>query len=343
MWTLQGVKRMITERFLTLFKAFLEKYKYYGEPRFYHRNKEQNFSKMYGHLSELLELITKNQKMFDDVNIIEHLNKTILAAAKTNAYLLQCWVEFYTNYHKENNNNNSPVSVPIQIDSDGAHSEQLTLELQLALSQSMQTAEEIEKKHNAEIALLKKQLESLKDENAALVLENKNLKEQMVEKGVLESVHQQLANAQKEFSSLAKMMDSLHEMTMIKPKIDSIDTKEISTSSIESSNEVKPAMKTNTDNNDETSIISLSANKPKPKAPPRIARAGDYKSSSSLNDKKDSPKVAVKPTPRKEKEAPTIDFKSQMEAELNKKLEAIRNATKPQEQNITESTTPDSW
>lgn len=93
----------ISNAFLKLFSEFVDNYARNGTPSFYHWAKEQNHEVINKFFHELLEIIKSNTETFHDVSIIEHLNATVLLSAKTNPYLLDCWISFITKYNAETN------------------------------------------------------------------------------------------------------------------------------------------------------------------------------------------------------------------------------------------------
>ncbi|HAT1796108.1 TPA: VipA [Legionella pneumophila] len=213
----------ISNAFLKLFSEFVDNYGRNGTPSFYHWAKEQNHEVINKFFHELLEIIKSNIETFHDVSIIEHLNATVLLSAKTNPYLLDCWISFITKYNAETNSF-TPIgtSMHIKIGPEGTPSERIIRELKESLAMTQQSFILAQKAYATEVDSLKRQLEQTKQENERLVTQNHFLKDQVQAEKTFADLHPQINTARQQLSTLTELLQTLSEITKAKPNIEPV-------------------------------------------------------------------------------------------------------------------------
>ncbi|HAT1596032.1 TPA: VipA [Legionella pneumophila] len=213
----------ISNAFLKLFSEFVDNYARNGTPSFYHWAKEQNHEVINKFFHELLEIIKSNTETFHDVSIIEHLNATVLLSAKTNPYLLDCWISFITKYNAETNSF-TPIgaSMHIKIGAEGTPSERIIRELKESLAMTQQSFILAQKAHATEVDSLKRQLEQTKQDNERLVTQNHFLKDQVRAEKTFADLNPQINTARQQLSTLTELMQTLSEITNAKPNIEPV-------------------------------------------------------------------------------------------------------------------------
>ncbi|KGP63005.1 VipA [Legionella norrlandica] len=204
----------ISKEFLKLFTEFVDDYKRNGTPTFYHWAKEQNHTVISQSFSQLLEIVKFNSEAFHDISIIEHLNATVLLSAKTNPYLLDCWIAFITKYNVATNSF-TPIgtNVRIEIGPEGTPSERIIRELKETLAMTQQSFLLAQKAYSTEVESLKRQLEEAKKENIRINSENQILKEQVHSEKILTSLNPQINLAQQQLTSLTELLNTLSQIT----------------------------------------------------------------------------------------------------------------------------------
>ncbi|HAU1182663.1 TPA: Dot/Icm T4SS effector VipA [Legionella pneumophila] len=215
----------ISNAFLKLFSEFVDNYARNGTPSFYHWAKEQNHEVINKFFHELLEIIKSNTETFHDVSIIEHLNATVLLSAKTNPYLLDCWISFITKYNAETNSF-TPIgaSMHIKVGPEGTPSERIIRELKESLVMTQQAFILAQKANATEVDSLKRQLEQTKQENERLVTQNQFLKDQVRAEKTFADLNPQINNARQQLSALTELIQTLSEITNAKPKIETVSS-----------------------------------------------------------------------------------------------------------------------
>ncbi|CCD07712.1 Dot/Icm T4SS effector VipA [Legionella pneumophila] len=215
----------ISNAFLKLFGEFVDNYARNGTPSFYHWAKEQNHEVINKFFHELLEIIKSNTETFHDVSIIEHLNATVLLSAKTNPYLLDCWISFITKYNAETNSFTPiGVSMHIKVGPEGTPSERIIRELKESLVMTQQAFILAQKANATEVDSLKRQLEQTKQENERLVTQNQFLKDQVRAEKTFADLNPQINNARQQLSALTELIQTLSEITNAKPKIETVSS-----------------------------------------------------------------------------------------------------------------------
>lgn len=215
----------ISNAFLKLFSEFVDNYGRNGTPSFYHWAKEQNHEVINKFFHELLEIIKSNVETFHDVSIIEHLNATVLLSAKTNPYLLDCWISFIIKYNAETNSF-TPIgaSMHIKIGPEGTPSERIIRELKESLAMTQQSFILAQKAYATEVDSLKRQLEQTKQENERLITQNHFLKDQVSAEKTFADLNPQINNARQQLSALTELIQTLSEITNAKPKIETVSS-----------------------------------------------------------------------------------------------------------------------
>lgn len=203
----------LSQSFLSHFKDFVQNYKSKGTPAFYQWSKEQNHPVISNYFDELLVLITQRSESFHDASIIDHLNATMIISSDTNPYLLVCWKNFLLKYNAEKNCYSPIGSMHIKIGVDGTPSENLVRDLQSALESSQQALTHAQTAHNTESELLKRQLETIRDENARLVSQNLTLRDQVQNEEAFRMLDPQIQASQKQLTTLSELFANLSQIT----------------------------------------------------------------------------------------------------------------------------------
>lgn len=278
----------ISETFLKLFKNFATNYKFNGTPTFFTWSKEQNHTNISTHIDELLQIISKDQQSFHDASIIESLNTTVLLSARTNPYLLECWIDFLNKYNAATKTYAPFDKIQINVSAEGKPSERMLGELQSALRNALQASVFADKAHQTETEILKKQIEELEGKNKKLLAENTQLQQQVADQTHLKSLNPNIETAQKQVGSLLELLSSLHEAIKDKPKV-----QEVKAELVEPTREIVPSAKT-------TSQISETALPTPPKE--LLVQEGTIKTGEVL-DSRPKLKTAPPPPPPPKKEA----------------------------------------
>lgn len=189
-------------------------------PSFYQWAKEQNHEIINKFFHELLEIIKSNVETFHDISIIEHLNATVLLSAKTNPYLLDCWITFITKYNAETNSF-TPIgkSMHIKIGPEGTPSERIIRELKETLEITQRSFNLAQKAYSTEVESLKRQLEETKQANVLLTSQNQILKGQVRSEEAFVSLNPQIVSAQEQLMSLTQLLTTLSGITSSKLNI----------------------------------------------------------------------------------------------------------------------------
>lgn len=210
----------ISNAFIKLFGEFVDNYERNGIPSFYQWAKEQNHEVINKFFHELLEIIKSNVETFHDISIIEHLNATVLLSAKTNPYLLDCWITFITKYNSETNSF-TPIgkSMHIKIGPEGTPSERIIRELKETLEITQRSFNLAQKAYSTEVESLKRQLEETKQTNVLLTSQNQILKGQVRSEEAFVSLTPQIVSAQEQLMSLTQLLTTLSGITSSKLNI----------------------------------------------------------------------------------------------------------------------------
>lgn len=210
----------ISKEFFRIFGHFVTNYKQNGTPAFYNWAKEHNHSIISLFLEEILSIVTLNQDTLHDASIIENLSITILLSAKSNPYLLSCWVNFLDEYNIAAKQYAPIGTIEMSIGPSGAPSENLIRNLKDALIAQQAAFVSTQKIHQVEIEQLKKQISDLQQSNNQLILQNDQLKTLVGDRKTVEDMHAQIITAQKQLLSVSQLLGTLYETTKQKPVID---------------------------------------------------------------------------------------------------------------------------
>ncbi|KTD53409.1 substrate of the Dot/Icm secretion system [Legionella santicrucis] len=212
----------ISNEFFRIFGHFVTNYKQNGTPAFYNWAKEHNHSIISHFLEEILSIVTLNQDTLHDASIIENLSITILLSAKSNPYLLNCWINFLDEYNIAAKQYAPIGTIEMNIGPSGAPSENLIRNLKDALLAQQTAFVSTQKIHQAEIEQLKKQISDLQQSNNQLMLQNDQLKILIGDRKTVEEMHAQIITAQKQLLSVSQLLSTLYETTKQKPGIEII-------------------------------------------------------------------------------------------------------------------------
>lgn len=210
----------ISKEFFRIYGHFVMNYKQNGTPAFYNWAKEHNHSIISLFLEEILSLVTLNQDTLHDASIIENLSITILLSAKSNPYLLNCWVNFLDEYNSAAKQYAPIGTIEMSIGPSGVPSENLIRNLKDALIAQQTALVSTQKIHQAEIEQLKKQISDLQQSNYQLMLQNDQLKILVGDRKAVEEMHDQIITAQKQLLSVSQLLGTLFDTTKQKPVIE---------------------------------------------------------------------------------------------------------------------------
>ncbi|WP_244940898.1 hypothetical protein [Legionella sainthelensi] len=210
----------ISKEFFKIFGHFVMNYKQNGTPAFYNWAKEHNHNIISLFLEEILSIVTLNQDTLHDASIIENLSITILLSAKSNPYLLNCWVNFLDEYNIAVKQYAPIGTIEMSIGPSGAPSENLIRNLKDALIAQQAAFVSTQKIHQVEIEQLKKQISDLQQSQNQLILQNDQLKTLVGNRKTVEEMHAQIITAQKQLLSVSQLLGTLYETTKQKPVIE---------------------------------------------------------------------------------------------------------------------------
>lgn len=160
----------ISSSFLRLFTNFIENYKKNNTASFYSWAKEPQHDEICNYFDELLTIITDNQELFSDTNIIESHNTSILLSAKSNQGLLTCWIDFINRYNDEVQIYSSFTAknkIHIQVKPESS-SVLFKQDLQRTIQKLYALLEKADDYHKTKELLLHSENEQLKEHNEAL-------------------------------------------------------------------------------------------------------------------------------------------------------------------------------
>ncbi|KTD55080.1 substrate of the Dot/Icm secretion system [Legionella sainthelensi] len=210
----------ISKEFFRIFGHFVMNYKQNGTPAFYNWAKEHNHNIISLFLEEILSIVTLNQDTLHDASIIENLSITILLSAKSNPYLLNCWVNFLDEYNIAAKQYAPIGTIEMSIGPSGAPSENLIRNLKDALIAQQAAFVSTQKIHQVEIEQLKKQISDLQQSHNQLILQNDQLKTLVGDRKTVEEMHAQIITAQNQLLSVSQLLGTLYETTKQKPVIE---------------------------------------------------------------------------------------------------------------------------
>lgn len=210
----------ISKEFFKIFGHFVMNYKQNGTPAFYNWVKEHNHNIISLFLEEILSIVTLNQDTLHDASIIENLSITILLSAKSNPYLLNCWVNFLDEYNIAAKQYAPIGTIEMSIGPSGAPSENLIRNLKDALIAQQAAFVSTQKIHQVEIEQLKKQISDLQQSQNQLILQNDQLKTLVGNRKTVEEMHAQIITAQKQLLSVSQLLGTLYETTKQKSVIE---------------------------------------------------------------------------------------------------------------------------
>ncbi len=214
------IRMAISKEFFRIFGHFVMNYKQNGTPAFYNWAKEHNHSIISHFLEEILSIVTLNQDTLHDASIIENLSITILLSAKSNPYLMNCWIGFLEEYNTAAKQYAPIGTIEMNIGPSGISSENLIRNLKDALIAQQTAFASTQKIHQSEIEQLKKQISDLQQANNQLVLQNDQLKTLVGDRKTVEEMHEQIITAQKQLLSVSQLLGTLYETTKQKPVIE---------------------------------------------------------------------------------------------------------------------------
>lgn len=206
----------ISADFLQLLTDFVINYKTNGAPSLWTWNKENNHEKISLHLDELLKLIKEHCETFNDTSIIEYLNNTILLSAKTNPYLLQCWIHCLTQYNMKTQSYKGIGSFHIMMAPEGKPAEKIINEFQTSLSNLTQSFLLAQQAHDTQMKLLKEDLKTLQTANNELIKQNSLFKQQIKDQELFASIHQPILDAENQLNSVLTFLNTLQHITKTK-------------------------------------------------------------------------------------------------------------------------------
>lgn len=217
----------ISKEFLSLFSNFITNYKQNGIPTFYTWLKEQNHGLISDSLAELFTIVTVNQESLHDASIIENLSITALLSAKSNPYLLTCWIDFLNEYNASTKQYAPIGTIALSVGPSGVPSENMIRNLKDALVAQQATLESTQKIHQAEMEQLRKQISDLQTANGQLRLQNDQLKVLTHDRHVIEALHPQIQKNQEQLASFSTLLNTLYELTKAKPIPEVLNSTEI--------------------------------------------------------------------------------------------------------------------
>lgn len=203
----------ITKEFLSLFSHFVANYKRNGTPAFYNWAKEQNHPEISGYIEQLQVIIIKNQETFHDTSIIEHLSNTVLLSARTNPYLLECWIDFLKKYNAKLQIYGPIGEILINVNGTGSPSEKMLHELQVALSTTIHASSLAQQAYQTDTELLRNEIVQLREVNRQLSVRMTQLQEQVDVFAEIKAFNPRIQTAQEELGHILKLLSTLNERT----------------------------------------------------------------------------------------------------------------------------------
>lgn len=177
----------ITNEFLDAFKQLVDQYNQSASRGILWKREDSHYESIKNSLTSLLDIITVNKDMFDDLTLVDYLSRSAVKLILSDYQFALAVYQFSINYDKKTsrlNNSSIDTGLYMQINRNDPPTIDLTKQLQNVIST-------MKKAHASEIAAYDHQVSQLSCENEALKKENDGLKKQISQQLNLQKQSQQ--------------------------------------------------------------------------------------------------------------------------------------------------------